>query len=673
MAEYNFDEVCEPIDWQKDDNALLVRKIQARSDDAQGLLEVKRKQYRQNEAYFEGNQHEVDPTKPKPIYNFVFPIIRNMAGLLTDVKPKPAIKVVKLGANADKQIIEQYLELADNTEKSLEDWWENNKMQSRLQRLVLSLFIVDDFFLMPYWSTEKDDVDVHPVHPRDIRIDPNAAEMDEAEYAIVDLYKSRKWIKAQFPDLPKDEAKKITYMDYTEAQTQEAVDASNKEYKRLKSVARVELYMEPEWFVYKVGDIILKKFRNPFWALNEEEQRNQISEKIKARYERKGIKGAVGAVVDTMKDAMGMDTNATKMQGEIDAALQVLQPVSNYFTVPKIPLIHFDTYRLYGEMYSRSVLKQAAPTIDDMNKRKESISRSAESLGEPTIFVAGGEVSEEQVRKMKTRSDRPIRVPTKSNRSIRDVMHVQPGTPVPEQFFADIQHDERSVDNLFGHHEVSKGVADPRNKTKGGILALQEADQTPVRFLTRNIEDAMQDIFRWVIQIRKIHQKEVGVGDALDAKYVNYDRIDGHIQVFVKSGSMMPVSREQQRADAMDLYRVQAIDPLTLHERLGDPHAEQTAERLQAWLANRQILGDGANDAQERALEQIQMIMAGDMEGAQPQPGDDPKVHHDMLIMALRSNQFKDPEQEKMAADMVKYYAQVAGQPVATGPTTPNQ
>lgn len=672
--ERGFEEITEqssePIDFQADTDEVLANKINARIADAKPIRLRKKEEYDKADAYLDGEPSRKDGAKKDSIINHLFPIIRNMTGLVTDSRPHPGVKITNLKKGIPRDTISELLETGDNLEKDLNNWWDDNKMQSKFQRIVFAQQTYADFFVMPFWDARRNDVWVELLHARRVAIDPNASEVDDSDYAVVDFFKSRSYMYKEFG---KEKCKDITFMDYEEAKIydNEAGDAG--QYKLMKNVCKLELYMEPEWWVYKCGKTILKKIRNPFWAVDEETQRTDLENRIKEKHKM----GFMGKTVDALKGMVGMETAESKMMEEVEAAMAVFKPRANYFKWPRIPLVHFDTYRMAGELYSRNIINQAIRTIDNINARQEAISLNAENLGKPVVFVDGSVMSDEDAAKLVPASVskrvRVVRIKTDGQKGIQGSVQVVQGTPVPAQFFDDMIHSERGLDNLFGHHEVSKGAADPRNKTKGGILALQEADQTPIRYLTRNIEDALQELFQWVVQIRKIYMTEEKLIEAGDeARFINYDAINDSFSVFIKSGSMMPVSREQQRSDAMDMFQSGAIDPLTLHERLDDADPEKTAKRLEAWVRERTIVDDNMNSAQQAVVEKVVLIKQNRFEEVQMLPTDDPTVHHDMLLMLLKSNTLT-PEQEQFTAELIQKYIQMTQNPMQGGGMTPGE
>lgn len=659
----------DPIDWKVDEDSVVISKINARISDSKALHTKKCKEWKEADAYLDGDPSKQDATKKKLLYNPLFPIIRNMTGLVTDSKPNPSVRLVGLEENLPEDKKEEMRTTASNLSISLEEWWDDIRGQSKFQRWIMAMWTYSDFYVMPFWNNKIKEADLEPLKPNRVRISPNASEIEDADYVIVDFYRSKQWMYGRYG---KDKCKGLSFADYSEMRIDDDLGLTDTA-ELLKNVCKLQLYMEAEWWVYKVGEQIIEKIRNPIWALDEEGQKTDIKTAVEGKYKKGGVAGVVDKVKDVAKSVVGMETTEDKMKAEIDGAMMSFVPKKNYLPFPRIPVIQFDTFRMGGELYSRSTLKQAIPGVDDINDRKQDIKQNSEDMGKPTTYIDGKIMNEDQAKRIAAGKAKGevIRINTGENRTLSASVHIAQGTPVPGQFFENIEITKREIDNIFGHHEVSRGGSDAANKTKGGILALQDADQTPVRYVTRNIEDSLQDIFAFVIQLRKIFKP--GKYSLESGGAVDYDIIDQHFKVYLKSGSMMPVSKEAQRGEALDLWGKGAIDPLTLHERLNDPEPEKTAKRLEAWIKEKSILSDGMDDQQQRVLEKIRAIQANAFDQAKPAADDDPKVHHDMLLMALKSGKFS-PEQEQFIAQLIEQYNQMAQQntqPGQGGPAAP--
>ena len=79
--------------------------------------------------------------------------------------------------------------------------------------------------------------------------------------------------------------------------------------------------------------------------------------------------------------------------------------------------------------------------------------------------------------------------------------------------------------------------------------------------------------------------KILGEEGAVEFVRLNSDDIDDYIEIIVKSGEVLPMDKVSLRTEAVQLWQLQALDPVTLYERLEFPNPAKAAERLMAWKA----------------------------------------------------------------------------------------
>ena len=61
------------------------------------------------------------------------------------------------------------------------------------------------------------------------------------------------------------------------------------------------------------------------------------------------------------------------------------------------------------------------------------------------------------------------------------------------------------------------------------------------------------------------------------------EMIQSGLKVIVKSGTTLPTDELSKRREAIELWGMNAIDPVTLFERLKFPNPEETAQKLLSW------------------------------------------------------------------------------------------
>ena len=92
-----------------------------------------------------------------------------------------------------------------------------------------------------------------------------------------------------------------------------------------------------------------------------------------------------------------------------------------------------------------------------------------------------------------------------------------------------------------------------------------------------------------LVQLMKMYYTEtqtikiLGEDGTVEFLRLNRDDIEKQIEIHVKSGEQLPMDKVSLRTEAVQLWQLGALDPVTLFQRLEFPNPEKAAERLVAW------------------------------------------------------------------------------------------
>ena len=78
----------------------------------------------------------------------------------------------------------------------------------------------------------------------------------------------------------------------------------------------------------------------------------------------------------------------------------------------------------------------------------------------------------------------------------------------------------------------------------------------------------------------------LGEGDGREYVTLKAQDLTIKLMVSIKEGSLAPKDELTKANQAIDLWGVKAIDPITLFSRLGEADPKQKAEQLYIWLTN---------------------------------------------------------------------------------------
>ena len=148
-----------------------------------------------------------------------------------------------------------------------------------------------------------------------------------------------------------------------------------------------------------------------------------------------------------------------------------------------------------------------------------------------------------------------------------------------------------SLDNLFGVHSTTRGERQGKETARGRIL-LKNADLGRLDYIVREIDRAVQDIGNYFVQMmkmyytdpRKIKYRGAAQGiEGIEEDTISSLDVEDGVEILVKAGSTLPKDEVSEADQALRLWELGAIDPISLYEKLQFKNPEQSAERLMKW------------------------------------------------------------------------------------------
>lgn len=561
------DEIKEDISIE-DSDELLAKKVDLRVKEADFIRKPKLKEWSKNLRFFDGDHWQVAdaqlPSYKADIFiNKVFSSLRSLVAYETDEKPDPVVEAI---ADNNSPDIEQITEAAKKVEGMLDFAWDLRNVPITLTEIYYDRYIFDDGFGMYFWNAVDDDVDFEQIKPQEILRSPGSTSIDDAEYIIIEKWRNKKYFQDNFPD-------EVDNIDFSEMEDNE--QTTDEKAKR-KCLAKVHYYFQDDIWIFKCGDIILKKIKNPFWEWRTGEE--QTEEAI----------SRVGFEPPNFKT------------------------IKNFLTKPEKPIIQFKGYHLGGEFDSRSLMKQIIKLNIALNKRKCQIQDIIDGTGSPQ-WVIDPSVPKVDVERITSKPGLKIRVNP-------NLIRKEPAASPPQAIFDDMLHTEKSFDDVVGQHEISRGATTRKRITKGEAEIVKESDITPIRLIMRNDEAAITRLLKGWLQLMKLFYDQphfIGkVSDKAPVMYGNFltrEDIPDRMYLAVKNGSTMPVSREIKREQYVRDFQMGALSLIDYLEFMDYPNPQKLAQNIMAQQQG-QI---GTQLGVEQAQAQIQAQ-------AQPQPQPQP-------------------------------------------------
>ena len=489
------------------------------------------------EQYYIGNQTDRDLVQngnTNTVENRIFEGIETLVPIST---AKAHQFIVLPGSEAETSV-----QRAEKLQKVLSRKYETLEIQQKLEQIVRD-FLLYRFGVAKWeWSYEKDDVDVRVIDPRlmlipRLRVDPHDLpyKMEIQEYTKAEM-------EEYFPGIKLDEYSKENVIDTGEGAGQIGNLPGKKQYYRVYEVWTNDMVA---WFCSKK---LIEKKANPYWDFKGREKKYVKKTKTGAKIAKRLI-------------------------------------FSNVFDRPTDPYVFFTSYKVGDEpVGSISLTEVAIPIQDAINVQKRRIIDNLRRMGNGQVLMDSDAMSQEEADNITDEVGLVIRGEGIASQS---KMKRDPGVPLPNAHFSNLTHSESTFDNLMGIHAATRGSAGA--KTLGQDIMSRQQDFTRIDLITRILNRGVSRLAMGLVQLMKMYYTEtqvvkiLGEQGALEFVRLNRDDIEDYIEIIVKSGDNLPMDKISLRTEAVQLWQLGALDPVTLFERLEFPHPEKAAERLVAW------------------------------------------------------------------------------------------
>ena len=509
-----------------DDLIVLKKKWEQRWEDSKVKKDIEAKQ-KENEKYWLGDhftQAQKKTNRTDPVDNLIFEALETFLPIATRQIAEPTVETSQepIAQLFAKKVADRIVDVADVIRLRL-------KVKKAVRYWALYFLGCIKFG----WSLDKNEIAVQAIRPQELVLDPDAI-TDECEYEGEYIGHYRKDsvsdLAARFPG--KAEAIK------------KEVGAAN-----LGTKIRYMEWWTNEYVFWTFKDEVLGKAKNPHWNYDQDIQREVM-------------------------DEFGASTMATdKVKG------------NNHFSKAKMPFAFLSVFSLgKGPFDDTNLIEQVLSLQDIVNKRVKQVDRNADNTNGGSV-VSGDVFTKEQAREVgeALRKGQTVWVPNGDvNRAYkRDIAPSLP--PFIYQHLVDSRNEIRSI---FGTTGLSSQGIKSEDTVRGKIL-VKGTDSDRAALIVDHIEQFYDYIFNWFVQLMMVYYdtpREVSRSQGADT-IVSSDFIWPLI-VSVKEGSLIPKDRLTQRNEAIDLWSAQAIDPLTLFERLEFPDPMEATKRLIAWKTN---------------------------------------------------------------------------------------
>lgn len=566
---------------------IRIRDSQSYWDDPEGfnLNEVRQ----ENKRLHIGKQ--VDVTK---LYRFQVPYIENeifvavetIIAYLTSQQPQPEVYP------AEDEI--QQRKFAIDLEKALSAHSQKFELSRKMEQCVRNLMLKRIGVLKIRFDPRHGKLgEVVPevVDPENLIIDKNAVQDGNPEFICHVLKYSIQELISRFPDKEKEILKEY------------AIDLKNPQGLTKVVVCREVWFThyednEPkEAVTWITGNLVLDKMKNPNWLYNSD----------------------------------------------------------NFLECPEKPFIPLNYINDGSHWIDLTTpVEQASNQQQILNKRGRQIMENADKANGLLVIATESGLSKDDAMNMTGDPNQKIIIKTNGN-PINQLVYNVPPHDLPSYVMDDKLDNRQTIHNIMGTPPQMRGDQDNDQKTLGEALMIKNQATGRQDLIVRAIDAFMYKYFNFLVQMMYVwyddkHFFVYNSGDG-DFDYITLHRklIDTGMQVSVKSGTTLPFDKSRQEAVALQLAKMEMIDPYNLYR---DLHMDRAQKRYDAWFkwkTNPQQLARDNEDEVAETKAYVEFIEV--MGGKKVEPSDDADKEHILTLrkLMLTDKFLKAPKARQLA------------------------
>lgn len=521
-----------------------------------------------------------------------------------------------------------------------------------------------------FWNPQKGkhgDFDFKIVQPQNLVIDHNAKGRDTAKMDFITEYVDVSIMELimRFPNKKEELINKLVgEKKLAEGDGENQAKLATKikitetwfKYYEKKS----EGWTEISAVMWKYDDLVFKKMKNPNWDWEGETTYFSYDDKIEPQQ-----------IMDSMAQEMPIE------------GLRTDKIYHNYFENPEFPYILIG-YDQWGTMAydETSRIEQLIRMQENINIRGNQVRRMLDRAMGKHVFSTEANIKAEDLEEMNWENmDQAIVVDNDVNKTHKMIVADQPSAQMINDYSS-----TRQI--MFQKSGVNAVTGEIQSNTATSNQIAREANFTRADDLVdATINYMSEQMARAIMQLIKLRYTEdhfvrlIGQEGKVVFEKINRDMIEDGMEVTITASGTDKIQAQNR---AMDMAKLQLIDPLTFYEDIGARNAPERTKRLMTFMSNpakyeaeyvmrlatpeeqdealngTQPPGAGADQAQM----DIQMIMQGQMP---PVPQAMEPEYLDALAAFLSSPEFAilPPEVQQIAQQFVAQVQQVAQQQAA--------
>lgn len=304
--------------------------------------------------------------------------------------------------------------------------------------------------------------------------------------------------------------------------------------------------------------------------------------------------------------------------GSVEAPKKGDMNLKNHFKHPRMPYEFLSVFNLGKHPHDDTgLIQQNIGMQDSINRLNKQIDKNVGEMNGGGI-LSGEFFSDKEAQQVANGIRKGKWIRTNGGDASR-AMKQYTGVALPGDVYQYLQDTRNQMDNVFGIHSTTRGERTGQETYRGRAL-LKGGDESRIGSIAEYIEQFTDGIYNQWVQFMHVYYDEEHVAAILgDEKAKEFERIsredfnqsvprrdeegnemtgeDGDtiadqidLLVSVREGSMIPHDPVVEREEAVDLYGANALDPITLFERLDFANPREAALKLYKWMNAPELL-----------------------------------------------------------------------------------
>lgn len=262
----------------------------------------------------------------------------------------------------------------------------------------------------------------------------------------------------------------------------------------------------------------------------------------------------------------------------------------NHFAIPKMPYTFLSVFSLQEQPHDfTNLIEQNQANQDEVNNRDYQITKNlAHSNNSLVMDDKSFTIETARQGAMAMEQGDPILGPKGS-------VERMPAPSLPNGLLDAQERNKQSLLAIYGVQGVT-AQPDDQDTTARGMILNQSFDNTRIGGgVGDSLEQVADNAFNWLLQLYYVFYDEAHyasiMGQMRAVEYVKLTMSDSnrHFVVSVSPNSMKPKDEVSERNEALELFKSQALDPITLFKRLDFPDPMETAKQTALWITNPQL------------------------------------------------------------------------------------